>query len=117
MINWNIIKAKYPKAFQLLCNYHENEVVGLIDHPDVWDLEKLSPSNWELRHLYDFFDENGIYLQVIVKCALDNSVWFLGYIWSIEPDIDEYMELEKQSRTVVEHTTFIKAFEILEKKL
>ena len=59
-IDWNNIKTKCPKAWSKLCDYHENEVVGLIDHPDVWMEQNLAPSDWKLRHLYDFFDENEI---------------------------------------------------------
>ena len=116
-MDWNNIKSKYHKAWSKLLDYHENKVVGLIDHPDVWSEPGLDIDHWELRHLYDFFDENEIYINVDAKCALDNSTLFIGYIWSIVPDVDKYVENESQSRKYVELACFDQAFEILEDKL
>ena len=101
-MKWIEIKEKYPKAFKLL-ESQKNFVKVL--------------SRQNMRLLYDFFDENEIYVQVDPKCALDWSVWFVGYIWAIKPDINEYIEEENQSRTIVEKATFMKAFELLEEKL
>lgn len=109
-MNWKYIKDNYPKAWNSLCEYHENEVVGLIDHPYVWDQDNLAPSSWELRHLYDFFEIHEIYISMIHRDSL-NSI--PPYQWKIRGDISEGFKTRQQA----EEAAFLKAFEILETKL
>lgn len=111
-MNWKEIKERHPKSWRQIKNsrlfvdkiYFDDD--GVVTIHSEWD-----------RHLYDFFDENEIYVDVSAKCALDDSTWFIGYVWALEPDVNEYIEKEDQSRKVVENAAFLKAFEILEGKL
>lgn len=117
-MEWSMISVKYPEAWKLLIDFHDSdENVGLIDHPTVWAWEGTDISAWELRHLYDFFDGENIYCQCMPKQALDDSVWFIGYIWSDVYEVNEYVEEEYNSRSELEYRAFLKAFEILEEKL
>lgn len=119
-MDWKRIKKKYPKAWKLLCKAHSTkEVWGYIDNPDVWNMDGLDISHYELRHLYDFFDEHGIYIGLVIgNNNMDKS----------QPPIFEYEILQKgievqhdpdchSLRSQAETAAFIKAFNILEKQL
>lgn len=115
-MDWKEIKDKYPKSWDKLCDYHENEVVGLIDHPDVWDQYNLAPSCWELRHLYDFFDENELWIETSAQAI--NS-WSFDIFKLTEANFEcIYSEnnYELLNRQEAEAAAFTKAFEVLEDK-
>lgn len=115
-MNWKEIKDECPKAWECLRIWH-NDNCGFIDHPDVWEMGMLD-EDWELRHLYDFFDDNNVNIQISVKCALDNSCWYLAYIWCNNDgcDLDKHLR-DKATRREAEQAAFERAFELLEEKL
>ena len=93
-MNWNEIKEKYPKAFE---NLFESGMYHFDGHP---------------RDLYDFFDSQGIYIDV--TC---NKAYFGCDILNAN---GEYLSVQRQNsttRTEAEEKSFEKAFEILENKL
>ena len=94
-MNLKLVKEKYPKAYQMA---------------ELWLLNKKAVINIDstfFRHLYDFFDEQGIYIgtgyyadpPTYYFCSINNSFCGSG-----------------ATRTEAEEQAFIKAFEILEDK-
>ena len=110
-MDWIKIQDNYPKAWELLCKYHnEEDEVGYIDHPDVWDVKVNAPNKYEIRHLYEFFDSNEIYISILYRDSLKTIP---PYQWKIRGDISEGY----YARSEAERVAFTKAFEILETKL
>ena len=111
-MNWNLIKEKYPKA------YKEGQD-WWVAHAEIYEPAFLF--NIGNRFLYDFFDEQGIIIQI--KFFWKAEV--LGKKWSYEISNDfEYIyssnlndSITYSNRTEAEEQAFIKAFEILEDKL
>jgi len=101
-MNWNEIKKDYPKSFDLL-----DKAVDI--H---WELE---PERYQrLRFLYDFFDEQGIYISINVNM-------FMMFDWSIitTPNISISIQsdFDYNLRIEAEEQAFLKAFEILEDRI
>jgi hypothetical protein len=109
-MNWKSIKKKYPKAFKLL--------------------DKTVDIFWDCRFLYDFFDEQGITVEVVFAYTRssynrgENLEWFEYSVYSDfipnccsrnEPDYCE--PYKTKHRTEAEEQAFLKAFEILEEKI
>ena len=123
-MDWKYIKEKYSKAWNKLCEFHKdtNEGVAWIDHPDVWIHEGMEINAWELRHLYDFFDNEGLniylnlygnYFKIILAPSFD---WTKEGFW----DTSKYHKDFKfvyDNRREAETAAFTKAFEILNDKL
>ena len=107
-MNWKIIKEKYPKAHKYLFDHCKVAI----------DIDKS-------RFLYDFFDEQGIYIEIELCYLKDKTIWFEYDInspfWddSIcamnEPDYEE--PYKTKTRTEAEEQAFLRAFKILEEKL
>ena len=93
-MNWNLIKEKYPKAHKYLFDHCKVAI----------DIDKS-------RFLYDFFDEQGIYV-IINRSPADNE-----FFWSIDIGKDFCDGDYTNTRTEAEEQAFLKAFEILEDKL
>jgi len=106
-MSWKGIEKKYPETYQKWLEWDD-----CLIHNKV--LEQLYEDSYNIRNLYDFFDEQEIYIQISVKCAMDNSVWYLVYIWA--GMFDEHLQ-DKATRKEAEEAAFEKAFEILENKL
>ncbi len=119
-MDWNKIKEKYPKAFNKMlqgqCWFSEL---------DDYDTLQISPKEEpdlliNERDLYDFFDEQGIYINICTHKSIYDEPdkftisWydiFLNKAENIAHDGNYY------SRTEAEEKAFEKAFEILEGKL
>lgn len=132
MINWKAISEKYPKAwFQFLpwanelmsdfCNPESG--IELLDKPDRDGNQLISPSGYECqavpfptRFLYDFFDAEGIYVQVVYAGEKD---WVWGINLRDKPvfEVTARDEVSYPSRAEAETIAFTKAFEILEERL
>lgn len=101
-MNWNNIERKYPKAFGLYNNF-ANKLEGLC----------------KLRDLYDFFDEQEIYISICNYIA--NPVKFDFYIQIKFTKLfagEDYDSKDLyKTRIEAEEKAFEKAFEILEEKL
>ena len=124
-MNWKEIISKYPEAFfkltcwlneiedpteddrDLFLNYewfYDNYLIAYDDFP------------WNLRNLYDFFDENEIYVEISVNDYIRTD----GIVFKYEPilyDTDWVFLGEYLTRTEAEEAAFERAFEILENKL
>lgn len=98
-MDWNLIKKKYPKAWE---KFTDTDYYGLHRHPG-------AP-----RILYDFFDGEEIYIEILKifdgKCTVKTGFYFY---------IDDYTRDEycADTRTEAEEQAFLQCFEILENKL
>lgn len=104
-MNWKKIKDKYPKAFK--------------EGQDWWvaHAEKYEPAflfNIGNRFLYDFFDEQGIYIEACVPLSGDEGINAFG--WMIYPR-GVLSDFEYKTRIEAEEQAFLKAFELLEQRL
>ena len=121
MKNWKDIKEKYPKAFKSFYEWFwvgfndpqftSNGALKLIQTGDKWfsEAEINFSDTCELRKFYDFFDEQGIIIEIMwyhkdfrMNVWYNKEVKFAGHL---------------NSRQEAEEAAFTKAFEILEKKL
>lgn len=101
-MDWKHIKSKYPEAYYKYGVWADNEMILDYFAPDI--------NKVNLRHLYDFFDENEIYISILHRDSLKTIP---PYQWKIRGDISEGYH----SRSLAEEVAFTKAFEILEEKL
>ena len=106
-MNWQNIREKYPKAYKIL-----------EDNSDYFAALRLGVRGFDKRFLYDFFDEQGIYVNVM-RWA-ETEAYFGLEVWSYRIIIGkgEFVTSEEtyDSRTLAETEAFTKAFEILETK-
>ncbi len=107
MMNWKEIKKKCPKAWNALKEDHNTkEYWGLMDDPDVWWIDGMDLCRYELRHLFDFFDERRI-IVIIIRIDLE-------FYYSIR---NISLSQGFSTRSEAEEAAFTKAFEILEEQL
>ena len=108
-MNWNKIKEKYPKAWGLFGDdWAIKRHIYYDDERNYMEDDVGSPvSN---RLLYDFFDEQRIYIEMH-RNIWRNSFWYyiIGTLKLIKPNYP--------TRTEAEEKAFEKAFEILEGKV
>lgn len=115
-MNWIEIKQKFPKAFDVFKS----------KYPDGRNIsaEKLAHSldyagGYNLRNLYDFFDENEIIIEIRYSVFIfekrRNDFDFLIYIKDLKDcqSIGERVNFRKEAETAA----FEKSFEILEKSI
>ena len=93
-MNWKEIKNKHPKSFKVLND---------------WEGIKADPN----RFLYDFFDEQEIYVFPLRGERHFNGIGF-GYEIQAEK---RHRQHGFKSRSEAEEQAFLKAFEILENNL
>ena len=96
-MNWNKIKEKNPKAYEKCRVYF-----GLTKETDYYLTISI-----EDRCLYDFFDEQGI----IIEISFHPDKGWYAYINTNYIDVNRM-----KTRTEAETVAFEKAFDILEKK-
>ena len=132
-LQWKKIIEKYPKAWSELCKFHRdtNEDVAWIDHPDVWVHEGMGINTWELRHLYDFFDDNNLNIYIKPEYYYTGINWNWQILWHKPTKPENKTEYlyqcggtgmygdnnEYPTRQEAEQASFLKAFELLEDKL
>jgi len=100
--NWRQIENKYPKAYALWMQFDSPEAKICVTY----------------RDLYDFFDEQGIYVAIttLLKPHTDDSTRF--FEWDIDIEYETFMDYELyNTRQEAEEAAFLQAFEILEEKL
>ena len=118
-MNWKEIEKKYPKAFLKLNEWYG---IGLLEfnkeEPERYGHyftdgvhAVLMWNDFEIRDLYDFFDEQGIMCIV----TLLNKRWVYSNIDNLEWEHSERSIFK--TRKEAEKAAFLKAFEILEQKL
>jgi len=99
-MSWQEINKKYPKAWNIYMNWFSEQNYG----------ENLDFAF--NRDLYDFFDEQGIYINTEVAVETLHCNWFYNI-----SGIKIYSEGGYKARKEAEEMAFTKAFEILENKL
>lgn len=114
-MNWNEIKEKYPKAFHKMHQWHYKDLAYKKPYPPIVikEYNRLQERDAN-RFLYDFFDEQDIYISINVNM-------FMMFDWSIitTPDVSVFIQsdFDYNFRTEAEKSAFLKAFKILENKL
>ena len=107
-MNWEEIEKKYPKAHGLFDDWY----VGNI---------KISWKNFLLappRRLYDFFDENNLFIEVhVYNESISGKLHFTAQIWEDAYSSALFETKDHPTRPEAETEAFNKAFEILEKQL
>ena len=137
-MNWKEISEKYPKAFYELLiwfitssEYKREFAIDLLNEDDKFKkspyeyfkynyLTAYEDFSWDYRNLYDFFDEQEIFIEIEFypipespkKPWTCNGTIFEGNDLHLKWCSEEYIK-----RSDEEEATFIKAFEILEEKL
>ena len=96
-MNWTQINKKYPKATKKAFNWRS----FLKEHE---------------RDLYDFFDEQKIFIEISLFCATNFKNWCYDIIFSGSL-FSDFVETHINSRKEAEQQAFEKAFEILERQL
>lgn len=103
-MNWNEIQDKYPKAWNICRQFQiDNHFLAI-----------------GTRDLYDFFDEEGIYIELLIDRTMEAKFCYSIYTYNKYDEI-EWVNKLKQNYSDLEYTrkkaeirAFLKAFEILE---
>lgn len=110
-MNWNEIQDKYPKSYESYLNWN------CAKSPDCPSVECYQASD---RDLYDFFDEEGIYIEILIDRTMEAKFCYSIYTYNKYDEIEwtnklnqNYSDLE-YTRKKAETRAFLKAFEILE---
>ena len=128
-LQWNLIKEKYPKAFKPFHQWLKDTASA-----DYWENFGKDLSDCDDRMLYDFFDEQGIYINILEAGILTGKIkdytnfrWVMTTGFKTDRDAGkwesssiynhDYPLDKKVTRTEAEEQAFLKAFEILEDKL
>ena len=98
-MNWQEIEEKYPESLKKVTNFSF--------HDYFYDEEYGLPN--EDRFLYDFFDEQNLFVAVFPTYYLD--------AWEYTINGEGKKNLGNIKRTEAEEIAFLKAFEILEEIL
>lgn len=118
MINYNEIKDKYPKAFELLIEWGYNlDIEGVFIDEEFGIIRFRSDEHiFNSRYLYDFFDEQGIKI-IHIPSYNNGHEWCSAMILINGLDANSGDLNEYSTRTDAETNAFTKAFELLERKL
>ncbi len=120
-MNWKEIKEKHPKAFALLIKWLACTVEVKIEDDELVTYLPVTPvhritkrETMPLRRLYDFFDEQEIYIDV--NYNRENRLRFAYAIHLPEQGKIINSPDEVPERTEMETAAFTKSFELLEFK-
>ena len=116
-MDWEQIKKDTPKAFEKLIKWLDCSVEVEIEGEDLVSYTKALPTHhilnkeiMPLRRLYDFFDEQGIFICILPA--------FSGWDWEVYVD-DKWIDssdIKNENRKEAEADAFERAFFILEKQ-
>ena len=125
-MNWKKIKKKHPKAWELFCKRYSIDLDvfwKITDDGELLDTDYETSGYFDERLLYDFFDEQGIYIEIIPRCNL-KEICFEAVGLKHEPShrysnadeflFDDYEYLKYKTRPEAESAAFERAFKILE---
>lgn len=124
IMNWNQIMHNSPKAWQKFLNsFKERGLIFRVKNGKVQYsyIKGLNYQDYNIRDLYDFFDYNGLYITPQTHES-KKKMWVQilrdytegpEYEWCIEFE----SEKDYRSREEAEVAAFIKAFELLERKM
>ena len=107
-MNYYKIKGSCPKAYALLIKHYsiDESLIGT----------RYFPEDYLGRNLYDFMDEQGIWIKITPPIGFDEGLNdFEWSIFSLRQEI--FCKESYKTRTEAEEKAFEKAFEILENKL
>ena len=119
MINYNEIKDKYPKAFELLIEWGYNlDIEGVFIDEEFGIIRFGSDEHiFNDRYLYDFFDENKICIEIFRVWIDWNDL--TSFLWG--GNVNGYNPTPFSegvgTRQEAETAAFTKAFKLLEGKL
>lgn len=113
-LQWNIIKQKYPEAYNFLYEWVDKTWDARQQRPHTYAETGLTFTEDNLRLLYDFFDEQKILVSVYWYSI--ESKWWLDILFE-GSDRNIHRETDIETRTEAEEKAFEKAFEILENQL
>ena len=126
-MNWQNIKTKYPKAFERLIKWLACSVEVKIEKTNLVTYVPALPGHvvtrkdtMPLRRLYDFFDEQGIYVWITLPFGTDEGLdIFDGEIRLVNGNylFERISVCGTKTRTLAEEQAFLQAFKILEDKL
>ncbi len=106
---WKEINEKYPKALQ-----SARLLLSTIDYPNDPDCGGID----NIRDLYDFFDERGIFIRVKWSTATHTEIRWRYILRLNNKSLYEKSGSTKyQIRTEAEKSGFMKGFEILNDRL
>ena len=127
-MNWKEINKKYPKAFDLFFEWFKGDPKAGVTKKEFLEVNDIVIMYGNLRELYDFFDEQEIWITVYRMSKKDG----FGWGWRIDEDIKGKFkkrniyfprplindsDIVLLARTDSEEAAFTKAFEILEEKI
>lgn len=110
-MDWKEIAEKYPKSFELCEKFRDH----LYFHDYQW-YEEGGYGYFDIRDLYDFFDEHKLYITIGFYTINDTKKQRWGYIISSPPKNRWEVDGQKDRKTS-EDKVFTKAFGFLEAKL
>lgn len=131
-MNWTEIKEKYPNScykLEIFIGGHKKDDYSAsdfeYDETALWyEDEDFEPQCFSKRRLYDFFDEQKMYIEIksgygITKILFSYNITL---VFDIDDGFDEDWEEEPcydtwDTRKEAEEQAFLKAFEILEGQL
>ena len=121
-MNWKEIKDKHPKALQACLNWFSPSAIKMYDlqittsHGSIVYDDGGNCGLIGIRDLYDFFDEQDIYIEISYLAIIDPMPIGSNEGWWYTINHRSY-ETSKDTRPETEEAAFLKAFEILEEKL
>jgi hypothetical protein len=128
-MNWEEIKEKYPKPFEKFSKWYWREMKfemlenGTLYFEQVFDGGKSYATTTisvkdivKSRRWYDFFDEQGIYIEIYVL-EINDDFTASDWQYDIANESNMIEDIDYPTRTEAEEQAFIQAFEILENKL
>jgi len=112
-MNWKEINKKYPKSFNLFFKWFKGDPKATMTKKEFLEMDDIIMYGGDIRDLYDFFDEQEIYIFPL-KGEYHTKV--LGFGYEIQHKTRDRQHGYK-SRKKAEEAAFLKAFEILEEYL
>ena len=109
-MDWTKIKENFPKAHTEAKKWW----IGEADLSQFEPFELCEGVNVNFRYLYDFFDEQDIYVEVY---PVNIDINFRAMDWSYDISNESIEVYGYKTRTEAETEAFEKAFQILEERL
>ena len=120
-MDWKQLKNDYSKAFEKLIKWLDCSVEVEIEGEDLVSYTKALPTHhiinkeiMTLRRLFDFFDEQGLYIYIHPSIMPTDAKYCTYSI--LQDDANSMSSTYTENRKATEKTAFTKAFEILEKQ-
>ncbi len=115
-MNWKKIRKKYPESWKYLVKHNNNRGdfgFGEMDYHNIL-IKGFITVNGDLRYLYDFFDELGVYINITRTMP---DTWCTVINLASESGGHTTILKNRNSRPRAEKSAFKKAFSVLEHRL